>query len=310
MTTRVPKVSIILTTYNRAYILPKAIKSVLEQTYKDFELVVVDDGSIDNTKEVVESFGDERVRYVRHDVNKGLAVSRNTGLRAARGVFFAFQDSDDEWTSQKLEEQVPVLEQASTHVGVVYTRLEKTMRDASTVLVPALNFHPTSGNLYQKLLEGNFITMQVALVRRECIDRIGYFDEALNWLEDWDFWLRIAREYEFIFISMVGVRAVVMGDSLTSNQGRRLEARRKTFDKHREEFLLFPSVYARQNYRLGHAYALRHMDGDARQYLWDAMRAQPWNIKYIGAYVLVRLPKGWYRAVASVFGRGKQAMHS
>src|SRR3989344_1865760 len=96
------KVSVVLPTYNRAHTLERAVRSVLNQTHKDFELIVVDDGSTDNTRDIVVSFADGRIRYIKHESNKGVAEARNTGIGASRASLIAFQDSDDEWLPHKL----------------------------------------------------------------------------------------------------------------------------------------------------------------------------------------------------------------
>ena len=101
--------------------IARSIESVLSQTFQDFEIIVVDDGSTDNTEEVVNSFNDERIRYVRHEQNKGEAAARNTGIKLARGDYIASQDSDDEWLPEKLARQIEVFENSPPEVGVVYT---------------------------------------------------------------------------------------------------------------------------------------------------------------------------------------------
>jgi glycosyltransferase involved in cell wall biosynthesis len=107
-------VSVVLPTFNRGYCLERAIRSVLGQTYPDWELIVVDDGSTDDTQAVLESFKDPRIRVFRHSVNRGVAAARNTGLAAARGEFIAFLDSDDEWRPDKLTKQLDVMTRAPT----------------------------------------------------------------------------------------------------------------------------------------------------------------------------------------------------
>jgi glycosyltransferase involved in cell wall biosynthesis len=118
-----PTVSIIIPTYNRSRLLARAVKSVLNQTYQNFELIIVDDASTDNTEEVVGSFNDERIKYVRHEKNKGEAVARNTGIKAARGEYIASHDSDDEWLHEKLAKRIRAFENCSPEIGVVYTAL-------------------------------------------------------------------------------------------------------------------------------------------------------------------------------------------
>lgn len=118
-----PTVSIIIPTYNRRQSIGRFIKSVLNQTYRDFELIIVDDGSTDNTRELVAGFNNERIRYVRHEENKGEAAARNTGIKAARGEYIASHDSDDEWLHEKLAKQIRAFENCSPEIGVVYNAL-------------------------------------------------------------------------------------------------------------------------------------------------------------------------------------------
>ncbi len=103
MTENSPTVSVVIPTYNRAHLVGRAIQSVLNQTYHDFEIIIVDDGSIDNTEDVVKSLNDPSIRYTRHDQNRGGSAARNTGIKMARGEYVAFQDSDDEYLPEKVE---------------------------------------------------------------------------------------------------------------------------------------------------------------------------------------------------------------
>lgn len=101
-----PFVSIVIPTYNRARFLGRLVRSVLNQTYKNFEVIVADDASTDDTAEIIKTFKDDRIRYIRHESNAGAAAARNTGIKASRGEYVAFQDSDDEWLPEKLEKQM------------------------------------------------------------------------------------------------------------------------------------------------------------------------------------------------------------
>ena len=110
-------ISVVLPTYNRAWDLKRAIDSVLDQTYPHFELIVVDDGSSDETIEMMNEIKDERILFIKHQVNKGAAASRNTGIRASKGSYIAFLDSDDMWSADKLEKQYELLSKSKPSVG-------------------------------------------------------------------------------------------------------------------------------------------------------------------------------------------------
>ncbi|GAH74960.1 unnamed protein product, partial [marine sediment metagenome] len=167
-----PTVSVIIPTYNRAYLIGRAIQSVLNQTYQDFEIIVVDDGSTDDTEEIVRSFKDKRIGYVRHEKNKGAAAARNTGIKAAKSEYIAFQDSDDEWLPEKLEKQMKVFENAPPEVGVVYTDFLR-IKGNKKIHIPFSWVTQKEGNIHKELLKGNFVTTQSVVIRKKCFKKSG-----------------------------------------------------------------------------------------------------------------------------------------
>ena len=190
-----PTVSIIIPTYNREKLIGKAIKSVLEQTFSDFELIVVDDASTDQTQTAVEQFQDLRIRYLHHQKNAGVCAARNTGLAAAQGRYIAFLDSDDEWRSDKLEKQIARFETAPERVGVIYTWLQIIDEQGNSQKLR----QPTArGDLQQDLIYDNIIgTPSTLMVKRDYIQKTEGFDTRLRCCEDWDMWLQLARYCEF-----------------------------------------------------------------------------------------------------------------
>ncbi len=301
-----PLVSIILPTYNRAYIVGRAIESILSQSFTDFELIIVDDGSSDNTEQVVNSFQDRRIKFLRQEKNRGVSVAINAGLRIASGVFIAIQGSDDEWYPHKLEQEVNVLRQSPKTVGVVYSRIEKIMRDGQKIYLPQDGFSPTSGNLHKQILSSNFITPQATLIRRECFESVGFFDEdpRMVSLEDWELWIRFSMQFEFVYIGKVGARTAISSDSLTQDQERRLLAREAIFQKHHNHFLRYPDIYIKQSYSIGNAFALRGEMKRARSYLWTAFKKNPLNIRYAIAFLVVWIgAPSLYRLVARMYVR-------
>jgi glycosyltransferase involved in cell wall biosynthesis len=202
-----PVVSIVLPTYERGPLIGRSIRSVLEQTFSDFELIVVDDGSTDATPEEVARFGDARIRYVRLDDNRGAAAARNVGIRHAAGRFIAFQDSDDEWLPAKLELHMHAFATCAPDVGVVYSDMQRIRRDGdshyhrSPSVVPGVLIDPRT-RFYQVCKLG----IQSTVMRRECLTVVGGFDEQFPALEDLELFIRLSRRYLFHHLEMPLVR--------------------------------------------------------------------------------------------------------
>ena len=185
-----PTVSVIITTYNRAHVLGRSIQSVLNQTFQDFELIIVDDASTDNTGSLVKRFRSKKIKYIRHQVNQGGSVAPNTGLRLAKGDYIAFQDDDDEWMPEKLERQMKVICAAPPEVGVVYTKFIQYDRFGD--YVPLHKIAKKEGYLFKQLLDECFIQWQTALIKKECFDKVGLINENILFARDWDLLLRIS----------------------------------------------------------------------------------------------------------------------
>lgn len=190
------RVTVIIPTYRRPVFLHNAIKSVLNQTFQDFEVIIVDDASNDRTSEVVKSFTDSRICYIHHETNKGGSVARNTGIRNAHGEYIAFLDDDDEWLPEKLGQQVEVMEKSPPGIGGVFTGCTKIDRVSGKIVGRKTPMQ--RGRLSQTLLVKNCISSTSSiLLRKECIERVGLFDESLPSFQDYDLWLRISREFQF-----------------------------------------------------------------------------------------------------------------
>jgi len=200
-----PHVSVILPTYNRSSTLREAMESVLEQTYEDLELIVVDDGSTDDTMDVVQSVRDPRVRYIRLAENRGVSHARNVGLAHARGVWVAFQDSDDLWRPAKLEHQMDVALQAGEKVGV-WGFWQVDYPDGTSHRFPRTPPHPEEPLHVSLLYRGLGICPQVVLLPAD-VAREVRFPETVSLAEDVIYLLRVAtRGLPFRFIEEVLVR--------------------------------------------------------------------------------------------------------
>jgi glycosyltransferase involved in cell wall biosynthesis len=196
-----PLVSVIIATYNMAQHLGHAIASVLAQTYTNLELHVVDDGSTDDTREIVRQFeSDPRLTYSQQ-ANAGQTLAKNRGVTESRGEFVAFCDADDLWTPAKLSLQMPLFA-GRERVGLVYSNVCALLPDG-TIVPHAQIFTRPSGQVLDTLFMYNFVPFGTAVVRRSCLDELGAFDVSLRMSIDWELWLRIATRYEFSYLDEV-----------------------------------------------------------------------------------------------------------
>lgn len=195
-----PKVSVVIPAYNAMTFLPETLGSVLQQTFTDIEVLIVNDGSTDAIKSWFTTVDDARVRLICQ-ANQGLPGARNTGITEAQGEYIAFIDADDLWEPTKLEKQVQCLD-AKPEVGLVYAwTLLIDQHGNSTGTVTAAQ---VEGNVWEKLLLGDVVgSGSAAMVRRSCFDRVGLFDTDLTSIEDCDMWVRIAAHYPFAVIKEV-----------------------------------------------------------------------------------------------------------
>ena len=191
-----PLVSVIIPTFNRGYCLEESIRSVLEQSFIDFELVVVDDGSTDNTSELVRRF--PAVKLIRlEEKNRGVSFARNRGVVEAQGDWVGFLDSDDLWEQGKLATQVKWIER-HPDLQIVYTD-EIWIRNG--VRVNPMNKHRKySGDIFRYCLPLCIVSPSSVLLRAKVLSEVGGFDESMPVCEDYDLWLRIAKRYPFHFI--------------------------------------------------------------------------------------------------------------
>ncbi|MEW5801174.1 MAG: glycosyltransferase [bacterium] len=186
-----PAISVILTTYNRGHILHEAIESVLFQDYRDFELLVIDDGSCDDTPKRVRPYR-HHLLYIQHSHNRGISAARNTGLAHSSGEFVCFLDSDDLWKKRKLSAQVAFLHMHPDY-QVCYTG-EVWLRDGIW-LNQKIKHQKFSGNIFEKLLPLCLISPSSVIITRTVLDKTGSFDESFPACEDYDLWLRIGCKY-------------------------------------------------------------------------------------------------------------------
>ncbi|HEY2374034.1 MAG TPA: glycosyltransferase [Gaiellaceae bacterium] len=218
---------VVMPAYNAGEYIAEAIESVLAQTHGDLELFVVDDGSTDETREVVASFRDGRVNYLHRD-HGGPSAARNTGIRASGALFVAFLDADDRWRPDKLAAQIDMLNREPS-VGLVHG-FQLTIDARGAPVVERRG--GLRGYVFDALLGGNLVTgsASVAVVRRSALERLGTFREDLPVAEDWEMWLRIARKYAFDHVPEILVEVRAHEKGLQQNPQLMAEGRIRMHD--------------------------------------------------------------------------------
>lgn len=236
------KISIILPTYNRENVIGRAIHSILQQTYDRYEILVIDDGSSDQTQEVVKQIADDRIRYIRLEENHGAGYARNVGIQESKYDYIAFLDSDDEWKRFKLELQIQRMKELSREVGLVYCRMAGERGGGrGRFYVPAYEYDNSflEGHMFQFLLRKNVIGTPTMLFRRECLEQAEGFKTSLRCMEDYELVLRVARNWEIGFVDEELVEIHKTEGSLTCRVGDQLVCGCYIVSKYRQEMAAF-----------------------------------------------------------------------
>ncbi len=246
-----PEVSIIITVYNLATYLEEAIRSVLNQTYQDMEIIVVDDGSTDNTRELVMNFANPKINYI-FQKNRGAGAARNTGIRASTGRYIAFLDADDVWLPQKLELQLKVIE-SSPWASVIYCDMYfygTTDYTLPETFFQQFKWPPPWGKVLDKMAIRSFGIPSTLLVKRDVFEKIGLFDEGLPYCDDYDMLLRMAAYFEFEVLPTPLVKYRLHPSQISRNYAQVLMNHVIVFDKAKELPGVNDSIRKRLNIRL------------------------------------------------------------
>ena len=282
-----PTVSVVIPTYNRADVLPRAIESVFEQTFQDFEIVVVDDGSTDDTETVVASYDDERLTYIRQP-NQGANAARNRGIERARGSYVSFLDSDDELLPSHLARIVDTVSESDPEVGGVCTsyRIVDSVRGTRLKSVP--HGRITLADLASDNVIGGFTGVTF---RRDVIESIGELDEELEAYQDVDYFVRVLKQFDIIGIDEVLARYHVHRNRISSPQHleSRIRAQDRIIQKHGD--ILGEPYVADLQYNRGLLHADRGEMKVARTSFRAAISLDPMDPRY------------YYHLVGAVLGR-------
>jgi len=273
-----PTVSVIIPTYNRAELVSRAIQSALDQTHPPLEIIVVDDGSTDDTKETVREFAerDSRVKYIGHETNRGVSAARNTGILSAQGEYIAFLDSDCYWLPEKIEKQLKVFKQGGSRLGAVASGAVNIGGNSPGIKIK----DAPMGDVYKNLLLGFWPGgPPVMLIKKECFETVGLFDEQMPSAEDNDLYIRIAKYYHFGIVAEPLVE-IDRGtpDGLSSNSAALFQGRKRILEKYEKEFPRTSPLRSQCSSYVGRVYCAQGDMKQGRRYLRQALLADPMSI--------------------------------
>lgn len=309
-----PLVSVIIPTHNRASTLTRAIRSVLAQTYTNLELIIADDASTDTTPELVAAISDRRLKYVRHEHNKGAGSARNLGLAQAKGDYIAFQDSDDEWVLYKLQMQLEALRAAGDEYGAAFGGKLIYGRDSHGNFNEGIGgYRPyqaqriQSGWMTSQLIVQNLIGPPTLIVKAAIMRKTGGFDERLPNNEDWEFALRLSTKTKILFINRPVVVVYASEGSISFNLSSKARSFMLITKKHETLLQQNAKVFGRHLCVTGRYLHRLHRYRSARKYFRRALRADPWSHKtwacLLLAWVNELLPLDMIRDMPNSGGR-------
>jgi GT2 family glycosyltransferase len=276
-------VSVIIPYYNRLELLPRALRSVVGQTHKNLEIIIIDDASSQDPKEVLTGFNDPRIVYIRHESNRGVSGARNTGIEAARGDLISFLDSDDEWLPTKVEKQLAGMRAKSKDFSVSYC-FSEVVSDETGKVVEVNSFQGEGEVLHQVLIgsggspgwTGLVILVNELMISKGDLMRVGSFDQRYRMHEDWELLIRLARSYKFICVKEVLVRNHKHRLGHIGDQYRSIpQVRRQMFEAHREIYAQDKEASAHFFAELAYYEGVNGMKGEALLSLLRSIACRP-----------------------------------
>lgn len=292
-------VSVVIPTYNRADRLGRAIESVLDGTFKDYEILVVDDGSTDDTEAVVAGYDDAPVRYV-HQENAGANAARNRGVEESSGEFVSFLDSDDELHPEALEVAVETLREAPDSCAGVATSYRKIRDGEVYTVIEAVDGRITHDDIVDANVVGGF---SCTTFRREVFDRVGGLKEGLASSQDYEFYLRVLAEYDMIGVPRVLVDYHAHGEQITADIDRKMAGQQYILEEYGD--VITDKRRAQQYYLRGTLYAEKHEMKRAKAEFRRAIEADPTYYLYYFHFLASHLGKAGYDRAETARNRVK-----
>lgn len=276
-------VSVILPVYNRSGSLQASMQSVLIQSYRDLELIVVDDASTEDLQPIVEGFDDSRVRYIRQEKNGGASAARNAGLAAAQGQYIAFQDSDDLWLPGKLQKQIDLMEAAPPEVGaVIHSKVLYGSGPDGSYGVGLVSMRPPPDRITKpgedqvyKYLTENRISLQNALFRRDCYPNPKWFDDVTRSNADWAFSSSLAQHTTIAEYPDPVVMAFSSPDGISKLKRAKAIGLIRIVKRNREAYAKYPDAYGMMMWRIGRILARHGKKKLARRFYLTGLQNNP-----------------------------------
>ncbi|MFC1843560.1 glycosyltransferase [Thermodesulfobacteriota bacterium] len=290
-----PLISVVLPTYNRAPTLLRSIKSVLNQTYQNLELIIVDDASEDSTPNLVNGITDPRLIYIKHSAQQGAGTARNSGIEISKGEYIAFQDSDDEWSKDKLEEQLKLFN-TNKNIGAVFSPYLK-VSERNKEQVPAKLSAKMWGDIHRNILFCSWIGTPTLMVKIDLIKSIGGFDQGLEALEDWELIIRLAKLCRFGCINKPLVTAYLSEGSITEREEINLTAIEQIIEKHHCSYNSQPAAKATQLIFIGNRKCLNGNMKEGINYFKKAIKVSPGSIPAWIGLILAYTGQNMYRRI-------------
>ncbi len=280
---KIPKVSVIIPTYNRPELLKKAIQSVLSQTFQDFEIIIVDDGLEKRADDVIKKINDAKITYIQHKKSKGGSAARNTGIKNAEGKYVAFLDDDDQWLPKKLEIQMSKFENTQQDVGFCFSAVTNDFGgiQKKSDITPGIN------NLHELALKRfkGFLTVTL-IIKRYVFEEVGFFDESLPSHQEIELMIRVTKKYKGLGINepLVLVNMHPNHASIGKNIKKRIAGREMVLKKHSEEYKKYPKILSRHYFFLGLIYRDDKQYKEAKNAFKSAWETH-FNLRYFIHYL-------------------------
>lgn len=299
-----PYISVVIPTYNRANTIDKTIESILNQTYKNYEIIIADDNSKDNTEEIINKYMEMYpfIKYVRHENNRGGSAARNTGAKIATGTLISFLDSDDQWIETKLEKEVECIKN-NPDVDMIYSNMYLVdVEKGTTILYKQENFD----DKYYGMLCKNIIgSTSLITIKRDVFNKLGGFEEGVPSCQDWDFYLNVAEKYNLIKIDEPLLKYYIHSNSISGNLDRAIIGHKRILNKV-AKLLEENDIYSNQKNKIlscqheniARIYVKFRKFNEAKKYYYKAFKLNPLNKSVVKNLIAMLLgEKIYYRLI-------------